>query len=249
MNHMARAMDKWFQGKVGLVTGASLGIGYGIAEALVSSGCSVAVVGRSPEKMRSVADRLSPGGGSALAIGADVAQSADVSRMVSETLSAFGKLDFLVNSAGVRSFGLVQNVSLADWNEVIDVQLTGTFLSCQAATDALLDTGGRIVNMSSMFGYSGRANGASYATAKAGVVALTKVLASELAPRVLVNAIAPGPVETERFGAGMSEQEKGALRKERASSVLVGRLGTPLDIAWATLYLLGPGATWMTGQV
>ena len=165
--------------------------------------------------MHAVASRLDPTREMSLGIGADVSMAADARRMVDETLSAFGRLDFLVNSAGVRSFGLVHEVPLSDWNEVMDVQLTGTFLACQAATDALLETGGRIVNMSSMFGYNGRANGASYATAKAGVVALTKVLASELAPRVLVNAIAPGPVETERFGAGMSEDQKVTLRQER----------------------------------
>jgi 3-oxoacyl-[acyl-carrier protein] reductase len=168
---------------------------------------------------------------------------------VESTVDKFGKLDFLVNSAGVRSFGLLHETSLQDWDQVMDVQLTGTFLCCQAAIDPLLESSGRIVNLSSMFGYKGRPNGASYATAKSGVVGLTKVLASELAPTVTVNAIAPGAVETERLGPGLTEEEKAPLRAQRTVDIPLKRMGQPSDIAWAVMYLLGPGGGWVTGQV
>ena len=126
----------------------------------------------------------------------------------------------------------------------------GTFLCCQAATDPLLESGGRIVNMGSIYGYLGRETGAHYAASKAAVVALTKVLASELAPRVTVNAIAPGTIETERrYPPEMPEAERDADRAKRAEPVPLQRVGSPEDVAWSTMFLLGPGATWITGQV
>jgi 3-oxoacyl-[acyl-carrier protein] reductase len=249
MSGMTSAIDQWFQGKVALVSGASIGIGYGIAEALADAGTRVAVVGRSQERMHQTAARLSTSEQSVIGIGADVRNKSDVTRMVQATLSRFGRLDFLVNSAGVRSFGLVHEMSVADWNETLDVQLTGTFLCCQAAIDPLLESAGRIVNMSSMFGYKGRPNGSAYAAAKSGVVGLTKVLASELAPTVTVNAIAPGAVETERLGPGLTDDEKEPLRALRTADVPLQRMGKPVDIAWGVMYLLGPGGNWITGQV
>jgi 3-oxoacyl-[acyl-carrier protein] reductase len=249
MSRTTAAIDQWFQGKVAIVTGASLGIGYGVAEALVDVGTRVVVVGRSRERMDDTATRLAATGGAAIGIGASVAEPNDVQRMVKTTLDRFGRLDFLVNSAGTRSFSLVHETTLGDWNEVLDVQLTGTFLCCQAAIDPLLETSGRIVNLSSMFGFKGRPNGAAYATAKMGVVGLTKVLASELAPTVTVNAIAPGAVETERLGPGLSDEEKEPLRALRYKDIPLGHMGLPPDVAAAVLDLLGPGGSWVTGQV
>ena len=199
--------------------------------------------------MDATAATLIARGGAALGLAADVANAADVQRMVDATVGRFGRLDFLVNSAGVRSLSAVHETSTSDWNEVIDVQLTGTMLCCQAAIDPLRKTRGRIVNMSSMFAYKGRAQGASYAAAKSGVVGLTKVLASELAPDVTVNAIAPGAIDTERLGAGLSPEERARLSAQRGAEVPLQRSGVPADTAWAALYLLGPGAGWVTGQV
>jgi 3-oxoacyl-[acyl-carrier protein] reductase len=249
MSSTTANVDDWFQDKVAIVTGSSLGIGYGIAEALMDVGTRVALVGRDQQRMDQTAARLDSLGEIALGIGASVADQADARRVVDTTVERFGRLDFLVNSAGTRSFSLIHETSLSDWNDVLDVQLTGTFLCCQAAIDPLLETSGRIVNLSSMFGYKGRPNGAAYATAKMGVVGLTKVLATELAPTVTVNAIAPGAVETERLGPGLSDEEKEPLRAMRYRDIPLGRMGQPSDIAAAVLYLLGPGGSWVTGQV
>jgi 3-oxoacyl-[acyl-carrier protein] reductase len=246
---MTAMIDQWFHGKVAIITGASLGIGFGVAEALAQSGARVAVVGRSRERMDETAARLQSSGGEAIGLGANVADKDDVLRMVSATTDQLGRLDFLINSAGTRSFSLIHETPLGEWNETINVQLTGTFLCCQAAIDPLLETSGRIVNMSSMFGFKGRPSGAAYATAKAGVVGLTKVLASELAPTVTVNAIAPGAVETERLGPGLTDEEKEPLRALRTKDIPLGRMGSPMDIAAAVMYLLGPGGGWVTGQV
>jgi NAD(P)-dependent dehydrogenase (short-subunit alcohol dehydrogenase family) len=241
MNSMTAMVEQWFQGKVALVTGASLGIGFGVAETLAQAGARVAVVGRSQDRMNQTAARLTASGSVVIGVGANVADPDDVLRMVKATINQFGRLDFLINSAGTRSFSLVHETSLDEWNEILGVQLTGTFLCCQAAIDPLLETSGRIVNMSSMFGFKGRPNGAAYATAKAGVVGLTKVLASELAPTVTVNAIAPGAVETERLGPGLSDEEKEPLRALRTKDIPLGRMGSPADVAAAVMYLLGPG--------
>jgi len=249
MSSRTANVDTWFQDKVAIVTGSSLGIGYGIAAALTEVGTRVAVVGRDQERMNQTAAQLDASGKVVIAIGASVADQADARRMVDKTVERFGRLDFLVNSAGTRSFSLIHETTLNDWNEVLDVQLTGTFLCCQAAIDPLLETSGRIVTLSSMFGYKGRPNGAAYATAKMGVIGLTKVLASELAPAVTVNAIAPGAVETERLGPGLSDEEKEPLRAMRYKDIPLGRMGQPSDIAAAVLYLLGPGGSWVTGQV
>lgn len=249
MSRMTEAFDAWFDGKVAIVTGASLGIGRGIAEALLDAGASVALIGRSAERMTATAAALSPNDWNVLPIGADVSNPDDAKRLVEETVRRFGRLDFLVNAAGVRTLSLVHETPLSVWDQVMNVQLTGTFLCCQAAVGPLMASGGRVVNLSSMFASRGRSKGASYAAAKAGVVALTKVLASELAPTVTVNAISPGPVETERVREGVAEADLPMERARRAAEVPLKRMGQPDDIAWAALYLLGPGGSWITGQV
>src|SRR5437879_1756060 len=162
-----------FSGKVALVTGGASGIGRGIAERLTRQGAQVAV-----------ADVVGASSIDALAIEADVANEGNVANMVEAAVGRFGRLDFLVNCAGNAAFAPVAELSLADWQSVLDVHLTGTFLCCRAAIDHLVAAKGRIVSISSNYGFKGRPGGANYSAAKAGIVALTKVLAHELAPDV-----------------------------------------------------------------
>src|SRR5690606_18595161 len=145
--------------------------------------------------------------------------------------------------------GPVATMPLEAWQSILDVHLKGTFLSCRAAIDPIVEAGGRIVNLSSNYGFKGRPNGAHYSAAKAGIVSLTKVLASELAPRVNVNAVAPGPTDTPRWRGAMSDDEYAAKVAQRVRDIPLGRMGQPEDIADAVVFLLGRGSRWITGQV
>lgn len=171
--------------------------------------------------------------------------------MVEQAVGRFGRLDFLVNCAGNAGFAPVAELSLADWQAVLDVHLTGAFLCSRAAIDHLLASKGRIVSISSNYGFKGRAGGANYSAAKAGIVALTKVLAHELAPDVNVNAVAPGPTDTPRWRRSMEDGGAAfeAKRAQRVKDIPLGRLGEPDDIAGAVAFLLGDDAKWITGSV
>jgi NAD(P)-dependent dehydrogenase (short-subunit alcohol dehydrogenase family) len=179
----------------------------------------------------------------------DVSNPEDARGVVETTLERFGQLDYLVNCAGNAHVGPVVEMPFDAWRSVLDVHLTGTFLCCQAAADAIVASRGRIVSMSSTYAFKGRPNGAHYSAAKAGIVALTKVLAAELAPDVNVNAIAPGPIDTPRWRAGLSDQEYAARRDRRIQDIPLQRMGQPEDIANAALFLLGPRSSWITGSV
>jgi 3-oxoacyl-[acyl-carrier protein] reductase len=227
-----------FAGKVAIVTGGASGIGRGVCLRLLREGAAVVAADLEPSKDEGM-----------VSIQADVADEEQAERLVSSTLERFGHLDFLVNCAGNAGFAPVAELSLADWQSVIDVHLTGTFLCCRAAIDPLLQAKGRIVSISSNYGFKGRQGGSNYSAAKAGIVALTKVLAHELAPEVTVNAVAPGPVDTPRWRHGF---EGAALERrvaERTKDVPLGRIGRPEDIAGAVAFLLGPDASWITGAV
>lgn len=235
-----------FDGKVGIVTGGGSGIGRGIVMALAGAGASVAIADVSASHAEAVAAEVGDNG---LAVPTDVADERQAQRLVDTAVSRFGHLDFLVNCAGNADFAPVAELSFEAWQSVLNVHLTGMFLCCRAAIDHILAAKGRIVSISSNYGFKGRAGGSNYSAAKAGIVALTKVLALELAPDVNVNAIAPGPIDTPRWrrdreGAPSLEQR----RAERVKDIPLGRLGQPEDIAEATLFLLGPGSRWITGQ-
>jgi 3-oxoacyl-[acyl-carrier protein] reductase len=238
-----------FQGRVAAITGGGSGIGRAIGLRLAAEGVRVVVVDVRPESAEKVADVVRGLGAEALAAPTDVSQEADAERLVRSTLDRFGRLDFLVNCAGNNHLGPVISLSDEGWESVLAVHLTGTFLCCRAAVDPLLESGGRIVSISSNYGFKGRANGSSYAAAKGGIVGLTKVLAHELAPRVNVNVIAPGPIDTPRWRGDLGEAEYLAKKERRTLDVPLGRIGRPDDVAEAALFLLGPGSAWMTGQV
>jgi 3-oxoacyl-[acyl-carrier protein] reductase len=226
-------MVEWLQGRVAVVTGGASGIGRGIVQKLAAGGARALA-----------ADIQEPWD-----LQVDVSRAEDAERMVRSTLDQFGRLDFLVNCAGNAHVGPVVDMPFEAWRSVLDVHLTGTFLCCRAAVDALVASRGRIVSISSNYGFKGRPNGAHYSAAKAGIVGLTKVLAGELAPHgVNVNAIAPGPVDTPRWRAGLSAAQYAEKKARRIQEIPLGRMGEPDDIAEAALFLLGPGSRWITGQ-
>lgn len=246
---MSDDVRAWFRERAAAVTGGGSGIGRAIALQLAEAGASVVVADIAAAPAEEVAAEARRHGVEALAAPVDVSRAEDAERLARTALERFGRLDFLVNCAGNASTAPVLELSETDWRSLIAVHLTGTFLCCRAAADAIAAAGGGVVNMASLYAFKGRPNGAHYSAAKAGVVGFTRVLATELAPRATVNAIAPGPIDTPRWRAGLSEAELAAKRARRVADVPMGRLGTPEDVANAALFLLGPHARWITGQV
>jgi 3-oxoacyl-[acyl-carrier protein] reductase len=246
----APMIDPWFSSRAALVTGGGSGIGRAIAIALANAGAAVVVADIAETGATEAAAEAARDGGRTLAITADVSSEADVKRMVGSAVERFGRLDLLVCCAGNLAHGKpVVDLREAEWRELLDVHLTGTFLCCREAMDRVREAGGAIVNMSSSYAFKGRPNGAEYSAAKAGIFGFTRVVASELAPHATANCIAPGPIDTPRWRAGLSESGLAAKRQRRVKDVPLGRLGAPGDIADAALFLLGPSARWITGQV
>jgi NAD(P)-dependent dehydrogenase (short-subunit alcohol dehydrogenase family) len=233
-------MLDWAQERVAIVTGGASGIGRGIVLKLLDAGASVLVADIAAEPASAPRS---------MHMQVDVARPEDVQRMVTLALNTFGRLDFLVNCAGNAHVGPVVDMPFEAWRSVLDIHLTGTFLCCRATIDPLVASRGRIVSISSTYAYKGRPNGAHYSAAKAGIVALTKVLAGELAPHVNVNAIAPGPIDTPRWRGGLSDAEYAAKKARRIQDIPLGRIGQPEDIASAAVFLLGPASQWITGSV
>jgi len=232
--------------KVALVTGASRGIGAALALRLVDDGYAVAInYARSAAEAEALVKRITDEGGRAISIQADVARREDVRRLFDETEAQLGKLDVLVNNAGV-----LKMVSLADssdelYESTFNINTRGTFNTLREAARRLND-GGRIVNFSSSTVGMNLPNYSLYIASKAAVESLTKVLAQELRGRqITVNAVAPGPVATELFFEGKSEEQVQALAKRPP----LERLGEPDDIVNVVAFLVGPEGGWINGQV
>lgn len=238
-------MDLGFEGKVVLVTGASHGIGRGIARAFAREGAHVAVnYAHDEAAAEAVVAEIASQGGRAIAVKADVTVGAEVRAMVARVESELGPLDVLVNNAGVVRRGGLFAITEEMWDEVLDVNLKGTFLCAQAVAKGMVARGsGVIVNIASMRGVEGAASSMHYAAAKAGVIALTKSLAKELAPHVRALAVAPGYVDT-RIQAGLSPEQRQAVE----AGTPLGRFGTEEDIAGAVLFLASERASYVTGQ-
>src|SRR3954452_17806456 len=233
-------------GQVALVTGASRGIGKAIALRLASCGASVAAVARSLDGLESTLTAIREAGGTAEGYAANVADSADVNRVVEQVEAKFGKIHVLVNNAGVTRDGLMLRMEDDAWQQVIDTNLKGTFLFCRAV-GALMMRGryGRIINISSVSGIAGNPGQANYSASKAGVIGFTKTIARELASRgVTVNAVAPGFITTD-----MTDVLPDKIKTEVKERVPVRRLGEPEDIADLVAYLASPSAGYITGQV
>jgi 3-oxoacyl-[acyl-carrier protein] reductase len=233
-------------GQVALVTGASRGIGRAIAIRLAACGASVAGVARTLEGLNGTLLAIRDAGGTAEGFAANVADSADVNRVVEAVEAKFGKIHVLVNNAGVTRDGLMLRMEDGAWDEVIDTNLKGTFLFSRAV-GAIMMRGryGRIINITSVSGLMGNPGQANYSASKAGVIGLTKTVARELASRgITVNAVAPGFITTD-----MTDKLPEKIKTEVKERVPVRRLGAPEDVADLVCYLAGPGAGYLTGQV
>jgi 3-oxoacyl-(acyl-carrier-protein) reductase len=233
------------QGRTALVTGASRGIGRAIALALAEEGADVAVNYVSSEAAaRDVADSIKKLGRRALLARADVADFPDTFRMAQEVLRQFDHLDILINNAGVNSDKTFVKMDHASWRKVLSINLDGVFNCTKVFVDGMIARGyGRIVNITSVIGQIGNFGQANYAASKAGVAAMTKSLAKELASKgITVNAVAPGFVETEMVG-GIPEK----VRARLLDQIPLRRFGTPEEVARAVVYLVSSDGDYITG--
>ena len=232
-------------GRVALVTGASQGIGRACALALAGQGMQVAVAARNLEKLGAVQAEIEAAGGTASAFALDVADEESIKGCVKAAIGRFGKVEVLVNNAGITRDGLSMRMRRADWDEVLGTNLTGAFLMTQACMPSMLKgRWGRVINITSVVGETGQAGQANYAASKAGLIGLTKSLARELASRsITVNAVAPGFIET-AMTAALNEEQKVAM----TSQVPLGRGGTDAEIAAAVAFLASEGAAYITGH-
>jgi 3-oxoacyl-[acyl-carrier protein] reductase len=233
-------------GQVAVVTGASRGIGRAVAIALAAAGAQVVVnYARSSTAADEVVAEIVTAGGSAVAIQADVSQADQVDGLINGTLEKFGRVDVLVNNAGITRDTLLLRMKLEDWQAVIDLNLTGVFLCTRAVAKIMLkQRSGRIINIASVAGQMGNPGQANYSAAKAGVIGFTKTVAKELASRgITANAVAPGFIETDMTDDLGNTDE---IRK----FIPLGRFGQPEDIAGMVRFLAAdPAAAYITGQV
>ena len=235
-----------FAGQVVAITGATRGIGYALAEAFAKAGASVAVCGTHEEAVQDAVKRLQVFSNKIWGMRADISQEADCENFIENTVKELGGLDVLVNNAGITKDGLTVRMSQADWDAVINVNLTGTFLMSKAALKVMFKKRrGNIVNISSVIGQMGNAGQANYAASKAGIIGLTKSLAKEFGSRgVRVNAVAPGFVRTAMTDALSEEMKEKALQ-----AVALKRFAEPQDIAKAVMFLASQDAAYITGHV
>jgi len=232
-------------GQVALVTGASRGIGAAIARELGAAGATVVVnYASSPAAAEAVVAEITAAGGKAWSHQANVADEEQVEAMVKAVQEKEGRLDVLVNNAGITRDGLLMRMKSADWKSVIDLNLTGVFLCTRAVSRSMLKArSGRIINITSVVGSAGNAGQMNYAAAKAGVAGMSRALAREIGSRnITVNCIAPGFIDTDMTKA-LTEQQVAALLQQ----IPAGRFGTPEDIAASVAFLASPQAGYITG--
>jgi len=235
-----------FENRVALVTGASRGIGEAIARRLASEGATVLAAARSIPSLDRVVAEISSAGGTARAIALDVSESASIDAAVKSALDQNGQIDILVNNAGISEDNLILRMSREAWDRVLSTNLTGAFLLTQAVVKGMVRRRyGRIVNVTSVVGLMGNAGQANYASAKAGLVGLTKSVARELGSRnVTCNAVAPGFIAT-----AMTDRITAEARETLSGQIPLQRLGSPEDVASAVAYLASEEAGYVTGTV
>jgi 3-oxoacyl-[acyl-carrier protein] reductase len=235
-----------FEGRVALVTGASQGIGYACALALAREGASVAVAARNQEKLDALVGAITAAGGKAAAFVMDVADEEQVKSSIKAVLAHFGKIDILVNNAGITRDQLVLRMKRADWDSVLNTNLTSAFLCIQQVIPSMLkQRWGRIINVTSVFGQMGQSGQANYAASKAGLIGLTMAMAREVASRnITCNAVAPGFIDTNMTAVLSDEFKQTAVK-----SIPLGRVGSAEDVASAVRFLASDEAGYITGHV
>ena len=233
-------------GRVALVTGASQGIGHACALRLAAAGASVALAARNQERLNELAQQISASGGQVAAFALDVTDEDQIKATCKAVISQFGKIDILVNNAGVTRDQLVMRMKRADWDLVLNTNLTSAYLCIQQVMGSMLkQRWGRIVNITSVFGQTGQAGQANYAASKAGLIGLTMAVAREVASRnITCNAVAPGFIET-----AMTSSLGEDFRQNAMKMIPLARIGTPDDVAQAIAFLASDDASYITGHV
>jgi len=232
--------------RVAVVTGATRGIGRGIAEGFVANGAKVACIGTNAERLQQTVNDINQNGGEAVAYVCNVAVTEDVQKVSQEILERFGKVDILVNNAGITRDMLMRRLTDAQWDDVIAINLRGPFLMTRAFCEAMRKAKyGRIINITSVSGLQGNAGQSNYSASKAGLVGFTRTVALELANRnITVNAVAPGFIDTE-----MTAVLTDIVKQVAKDQTPVGRFGRVDDVANAVLFLASDKASFITGQV
>ena len=239
--------DDALTGRVVIVTGGSRGIGAAIAALLAEHGASVVVSGRDADRLQRAVKTMEGLAGRVVGVAADAATREDVDRLVETAKVEFGRLDVVVNNAGITRDALLVRMKDEDWDRVMETNLKGAFLMTRAASKLMVrqKSGGRVINIASTAGAMGNAGQANYSAAKAGLIGLTKAAARELAHwGILVNAVAPGLIETDMAAALPAEAREALL-----AQVPLKRIGTAREVAEMVGFLAGDGAAYVTGQV
>jgi 3-oxoacyl-[acyl-carrier protein] reductase len=233
-------------GRVALVTGASQGIGRACALHLAKSGATLALAARGHEKLNELVSQIEAAGGKAAAFPLDVSDEEQVKSTFKAVLAQFGTIDILVNNAGITRDQLVMRMKRADWDSVLNTNLTSAYLCTQQAIGSMLkQRWGRIINISSVFGQTGQAGQTNYSASKAGLIGLTMAIAREVGSRnITCNAVAPGFIET-AMTSGLGED----FKQNALKMIPLGRIGTPDDVASAVAFLASEEASYITGHV
>lgn len=235
-----------FAGRVALVTGASQGIGRACALALSQSGVAVAAAARNQEKLSELVAFIEETGAQAAAFVMDVAEEEQIKSAIKAVIGHFGKIDILVNNAGITRDQLIMRLKRADWDAVLNTNLTSAYLCTQQVIGSMLkQRWGRIINITSVFGQTGQAGQANYASSKAGLIGLTMAIAREVGSRnITCNAVAPGFIET-----AMTSSLGDELKESAVKMIPLARVGTPEDVAHAVSFLASDAASYITGHV